>query len=260
MGPTFFTGLAVAISIDYRRGLQNGAVKHHIIDPRTGEPAQTDLMSVSILAPDIIRAEAAAKAVLILGSQPKIYWFLSRGSAIAAYWLLWLSVAMGLCITNKMAQVWPGVLPAIEIHQFTALLGLAFALFHGLILTGDAYINISIVQALIPFFTQSYRPGWVGIGQVVFYLWAIIVLSFYVRKRIGKKVWRGLHYASYICFLGVLVHSLYSGTDTATNWSQYVYWFSGASLLLLTVYRVLISQFPVKNNHAEPLSDKVMEG
>lgn len=194
------------------------------------------------------------------GSQPKIYWFLSRGSAIAAYWLLWLSVAMGISITNKMAQVWPGVLPAIEIHQFTALLGLAFALFHGLILTGDAYINISIVQVLIPFSTQSYRPGWVGIGQVVFYLWAIIVFSFYVRKRIGKKVWRSLHYASYICFLGVLVHSLYSGTDAATNWSQYVYWFSGASLLLLTVYRVLISQFPVKNNHAKPLSDKVVEG
>jgi hypothetical protein len=56
------------------------------------------------------------------------------------------------------------------------------------------------------------------------------------------------------------MHSLFSGTDSATNWSQYVYWFSGASLLLLTVYRVLISQFPVKNNKAKPLSDKVLEG
>ncbi|HMD90467.1 MAG TPA: FAD:protein FMN transferase, partial [Anaerolineaceae bacterium] len=64
--------------IDYRRWLQNGAVKHHIIDPRTGEPAQTDLMTASILAPDIIRAEAAAKAVLILGSQAGQDWLKER--------------------------------------------------------------------------------------------------------------------------------------------------------------------------------------
>ncbi len=185
----------------------------------------------------------------VTGSQPKVYWFLSRGSAIAAYWLLWLSVAMGVSISNKLAQVWPGNLPASEIHQFTGLLGLAFALFHGLILTGDAYLNISILQVLIPFSTQSYRPAWVGIGQVVFYLWALIVLSFYVRKRIGKKAWRLLHYTSYLCFLGVMAHSIFSGSDTTSIWSQYVYWFSGASLLLLTVYRVLTSQFPIKKEN-----------
>ena len=189
------------------------------------------------------------------GSQPKIYWFLSRGSAIAAYWLLWLSVAMGISLSNKIAQIWPGILPASEIHQFTGLLGLAFALFHGLILTGDAYIHISIAQVLVPFSTQSYRPTWVGIGQVIFYLWALIVLSFYVRKRIGVKAWRILHYAGYLCFIGVMVHSIFSGTDTATNWSQYVYWFSAGSLLLLTVYRVLISQFPVKTEKVKKLAD-----
>jgi predicted ferric reductase len=191
------------------------------------------------------------------GSAPKVYWFLSRGSAIAAYWLLWLSVAMGIGITNKMARVWPGMLPAGEIHQFTSLLGLAFALFHGLILTGDAYINISIVQVLIPFAAQSYRPTWVGIGQVVFYVWALIVLSFYVRKRIGKKAWRIFHYSGYLCFLGVMVHSIFSGTDTVTIWSQYIYWFSGASLLLLTVYRVLISLYPPKNEKVNQLSENI---
>ncbi len=193
----------------------------------------------------------------VSGSEPKVYWFLSRGSAITAYWLLWLSVAIGVGITNKMAQAWPGILPAYEVHQFASLLGLAFALFHGLILTGDAYINISIVQALIPFSTQSYRPNWVGIGQVVFYVWALIALSFYVRKRIGKKTWRTLHYAGYVCFLGVMVHSIFSGTDTATSWSQYIYWFSGASLLLLTVYRILISLFPTKNGKAKQLAGNV---
>ncbi|MDR3576511.1 MAG: FAD:protein FMN transferase [Anaerolineaceae bacterium] len=64
--------------IDYRRWLQNGVLKHHIIDPRTGEPAETDLMTATILAPDVVQAEAAAKAVLILGSKVGQDWLAAR--------------------------------------------------------------------------------------------------------------------------------------------------------------------------------------
>lgn len=176
------------------------------------------------------------------GSQPKVYWFLSRGSAFAAYWVLWLSMAMGVTITNKMAQIWPGIPPAYEIHQYTGLFGTGLALFHALILTGDRYMEYTVAQVLVPFLGQNYRPIWVGIGQLVFYAWVIVNLSFYVRKRIGKKAWRLIHFVSYACFLGALIHGLMSGTDTGTAWSYYLYWFSGASLLFLTVYRVLISR------------------
>jgi len=176
----------------------------------------------------------------ITGDAPKVYWFLSRGSAIAAYWLLWLSVGLGVGMTNKLAKVWPGIASTYEIHQFTSLLGLGFALFHGLILMGDQYMNFSLVQVLLPFSTQSYRPGWVGIGQTAFYVWAVIVASFYLRKRIKGKNWRLLHYAGYVCFLAVMVHSIFSGTDVSTAWFHYLYWFSGATLLLLVVYRVVI--------------------
>jgi thiamine biosynthesis lipoprotein len=68
-------GCGVATSgIDHRRWLQGDILKHHIIDPRNGEAAQTDLASVTVIAPDVIQAEAAAKAVLILGSQPGLEW------------------------------------------------------------------------------------------------------------------------------------------------------------------------------------------
>jgi thiamine biosynthesis lipoprotein len=60
--------------IDYRRWRKDGIWKHHIIDPRTGEPAITDLLSVTIIAPDTLQAEAAAKVVLILGSQAGLDW------------------------------------------------------------------------------------------------------------------------------------------------------------------------------------------
>jgi predicted ferric reductase len=178
------------------------------------------------------------------GDQPKLFWYLSRGSAVAAYWILWLAMCMGVIITNKMAQLWPGIPPAYEIHQYTSLLGMGFALFHALILTGDKYINYTLLQVFVPFASQDYRPVWVGIGQIAFYVWALVNISFYVRKRIGKKAWRLIHFASYASFLAVMVHGLFSGTDTSAAWIQYLYWLSGASLLLLTVYRIMIVRPP----------------
>jgi FAD:protein FMN transferase len=64
--------------IDFRRWLKNGSWKHHIIDPRTSEPAKTDIMSATVVATDALQAEAAAKVVLILGSQLGMEWLESR--------------------------------------------------------------------------------------------------------------------------------------------------------------------------------------
>jgi thiamine biosynthesis lipoprotein len=59
---------------NYRRWQQGGSWKHHIIDPRTAEPAKTDVLSVSVIAPTVLEAEVAAKVVLILGSQEGVAW------------------------------------------------------------------------------------------------------------------------------------------------------------------------------------------
>ncbi len=62
------TALATS-GVDYRRWRQGDAEVHHIIDPRTGRPAATDLVSVSVLDTSAARAEAWAKAALVLGWQ-----------------------------------------------------------------------------------------------------------------------------------------------------------------------------------------------
>ena len=174
----------------------------------------------------------------LLGPEPKAYWYLARSSAWVAYLLLWLSMILGLLITSKAARLWPGGPAAYDIHQFVSLLAIAFALFHGLILTGDQYIGFSVVQVLIPFSNPTYRPFWVGIGQIGFYALAIIGLSFYVRRAITPRNWRLLHYLSYLAFLFVLIHGIASGTDSGQGWAIATYWLTGASVFLLTAYRV----------------------
>jgi thiamine biosynthesis lipoprotein len=63
---------------DYRRWQKNGVWQHHIIDPRTGEPARTDVLTATVIAPTAQEAEMAAKVVLILGSLQGIEWLEKR--------------------------------------------------------------------------------------------------------------------------------------------------------------------------------------
>lgn len=175
----------------------------------------------------------------LLGESPKAFWYLSRGSAMVAFILLWMSMAVGLVITNRMARVWPGGPAAFDLHQYVSLLGLGFGLFHALILLGDHFVNETLSQVLVPFANQSYEPVYVGLGQVAFYTWVLLVGSFYLRKQIGGKAWRWIHFASFLTFALVLVHGFLSGTDSGTVWASRLYWFAGSSLLFLLFYRIM---------------------
>jgi FAD:protein FMN transferase len=59
---------------DYRRWKRDDLWYHHIINPLTGRPAQTDLLTVTIIAPDAMQAEMAAKTVFILGQRDGLLW------------------------------------------------------------------------------------------------------------------------------------------------------------------------------------------
>jgi len=178
-------------------------------------------------------------ATSLTGSDPKVYWYLSRGTAFVSLSILWISMALGLGMTNKLARTWPGAPAAFAIHEYVSLLGLAFAIFHGLVLLGDHYINFTIAQIFMPFATSNYRPLWVGIGQIGFYIWVIVALSFYIRQAIGQKTWRVIHYLSFAMYIMGLAHGLFSGTDSTTNWAYWYYWISGGSLLFLLIYRIV---------------------
>lgn len=176
------------------------------------------------------------------GAEPRAAWYLTRTTAFVAYILLWMSMVLGLMITNKMARIWPGGPVAFDIHQYTSLLGLGFALFHALILLGETYVKYGLIEVLIPFASVNYAPFWVGLGQLGFYLLAAVALSFYVRRSLGRQAWRAIHFLSFAMFLLALLHGLGSGTDTKTGWAVALYLMTGGSVLFLTLYRVLRSQ------------------
>ncbi len=48
---------------------EEGVTYHHIIDPSTGYPADSDILSVSVLSTDGILADALSTAIFVLGSE-----------------------------------------------------------------------------------------------------------------------------------------------------------------------------------------------
>jgi len=61
---------AVATSGNYRNYFEEDGVRYtHILDPRTGQPERTNLLSVTVLAPDCATADAYATAFMVLGHE-----------------------------------------------------------------------------------------------------------------------------------------------------------------------------------------------
>ena len=174
----------------------------------------------------------------LLGSEPKAFWYLARSTGVVAYVLLWLSIVFGLVVSNKMARLWNGGPTAVELHQFVTWLAVAFGLFHALILMGDAYIKSTLVQVLAPFAYSGYEPFWVGLGQIAFYLTILVAASFYLRKRMGYRTWRTLHYVSFVIYFLLTVHGIFAGTDTTNPFVLGMYIAMSIVVYFLLIVRI----------------------
>jgi thiamine biosynthesis lipoprotein len=62
-------GAVATSSVVKRSWSQGGVPRHHLIDPRSGEPAASDWLTVTVLAAHAANAEVFAKAMLIAGRE-----------------------------------------------------------------------------------------------------------------------------------------------------------------------------------------------
>jgi thiamine biosynthesis lipoprotein len=80
-------GVATSGTSVHRWQLTDGRTSHHLIDRRTGRPAQTDVIQATVVAPSAREAEMIAKSAVILGSE-QAHSFLASSAAFAAVLLL----------------------------------------------------------------------------------------------------------------------------------------------------------------------------
>jgi predicted ferric reductase len=195
---------------------------------------------------------APALAASLAGPQPKTWWYLSRASGLVSYALFATSMLLGLLLSTRFAKEWPGNATVFALHEHASILGLAFALLHALSLLGDRYAPFTVAALIVPF-GGAYRPVAVGLGQLAFYGAAPLVVSFYVRRRIGQRTWRLIHFGTFAVFALALSHGLAAGSDRTLMLVGFV---PAGVVVFFTAYRVLWHVFGTESAPAGTASPR----
>jgi hypothetical protein len=216
-------------------------MKYRGFDTST-RPLRWGLYGLTLAAILVITGPGALNAInaWLSTESDKVPWYATRLFGMLAYWTLALSVAYGLLLSSKLLDAIAHRAVSFTLHQDLAAIGLALSLVHGAVLSLDHTVPYNLAQMLIPF-AGPYRPVWVGVGQVAFYLSLAVYFSFNVRRRIGQRAWRLLHYATFAAYLGATAHGLMSGTDTSAPWAFWSYAGSGFVIAFLFAYRITAS-------------------
>jgi DMSO/TMAO reductase YedYZ heme-binding membrane subunit len=81
----------------------------------------------------------------------------------------------------------------------------------------DGYVPITIVDAVVPF-SSAYHPFWIGLGAISLDLLLAVVITSLLRRRVGYRAWRLVHWTAYASWPIALIHSIGTGTDAGSGW------------------------------------------
>lgn len=155
--------------------------------------------------------------MVIAADTPRFVWYLMRGSGFVALILLSLTVLLGVVgVTRLHSPRWPRLVTT-ELHRNVALTATCFLALHIVTASVDSWVGLGWIGALVPF-RAAYRPLWVGAGVVAFDVLLAVVASSLLRRRIGARVWRLVHWGTWLAWPLAVVHALGSGTDSTGGW------------------------------------------
>lgn len=166
------------------------------------------------------------------------FWIVARASGLTAYVLITLSVLAGLVVKSRPFGRAVRGAAITDTHRFLSLLALGAVALHGLTLVLDSTVRIGLGALLVPGLS-AYRPVATAAGVVAAELAVLIVVSFPLRKRIGRRVWRRLHWATYAVFAAATAHGLAAGTDATQSWAFALYIGAVFAVAAATAWRVL---------------------
>ena len=172
----------------------------------------------------------------------QFWWYLTRAAGLMGYFLIWLSTAWGLVVSSKILDSILERTFTYDFHEYLSWLGLAFIGIHVVVLMADKYLPYTIWQVLIPFLSP-YRPFWVGIRVIAFYLSLLVTITFYLKTKIGMAAFRKIHYLSLVAYLGATFHGLYAGTDSVLPIANLLYKGTFLITLFLVIYWIVLLYF-----------------
>jgi len=158
-------------------------------------------------------------SLIAAASSPSAYWYLARGTGVVTLLLLTASVVLGVLDSLRFAAAprWPRF--AIDtLHRDISLLVMAVLGVHIVTSLLDTFAPIQLIDTVVPF-TSSYRPLWLGLGAVAFDLMIALIITSLLRRRLGYRKWRAIHWLAYASWPVAVLHGLGTGSDTKLWWN-----------------------------------------
>ena len=179
-----------------------------------------------------------------------VAWLVARAAGLVAFALLTVAVTLGLALSTRLLGNKRGKL-LLGWHQTLMWTALAMLVLHGVALAVDPVMRFGFVGVLVPG-AAPWRPLPVAAGILTGWLMLALAASFHVRRRIGQRRWRLMHYASFAAFAIGLYHALNVGTDlTGTRGLIFAGIFS-APVVWLVFARILMPRPGARPTPARP--------
>lgn len=194
-------------------------------------------MSLAMLAASWTAHNASGLTAAAAQSNEAL-WYLTRMTAVSAYIVLTASALLGM--VRGVARGTGKYLSWItdELHQVLATTFGGLVILHLITLYYHTFIPFTLANFLVPGH-QPYRPLAVNLGVLGLYGLALVLVSSWVRRRISYRIWRRVHYVSFVTFVLVTLHGLLAGSDAGEPWMRAVYIGASAAVGFLALLRLL---------------------
>jgi len=159
----------------------------------------------------------SAGASTLVGSNA--IWYLMRSSGVVSLVLLTAVMALGVATVNRWR---PGRMPRFvtaSLHRSIALLSVVFVGVHVVTAVVDPYALVGVASVFVPF-VGAHSAFWVGLGALSLDLIVALIVSSLLRRHVGARLWRGVHWTAYLSWPVALAHGLGMGSDASTIWLQ----------------------------------------
>ena len=142
----------------------------------------------------------------------QLTWYAARAAGIVAWSLAAGSVVWGLALSTRALGRKPRPAWLFDLHRFLGGMALIFTGVHVVAILFDTYVHFGLVELLVPF-TGTWHPAAVAWGIAAFYLLLAVELTSLARAHVSKRLWRRVHFGSFVLFASSTVHALTAGTD-----------------------------------------------
>jgi predicted ferric reductase len=145
------------------------------------------------------------------------FWALGRGTGVVALVLFTVSLVLGIVARSGRPVPWLGRFGTSDLHRTAALTGTGLVAAHVGTLYFDPYAQLRLVDFVFPFL-GAYKPLWLGLGTLALDLLGVVTVVSLLRHRVGPKVFKAVHWATYALWPVALMHALGNGTNAGSTW------------------------------------------